>query len=75
MTFETSIIFTAADGRKFLRGMAGDPTDTELVNKAVELGAVSWRTLGTVEVQPGLKLVDVDYDPFGEKVKRVVRTF
>lgn len=71
---ETSVIFRFADGRKALRGLPGEATDTDLVNKAVELGAVSWMVLGTVEGRPDTIVCEVDYDPSGARTATVKRT-
>lgn len=69
---ETTVVFKAADGRRFLRGLK-DATDANLVNTAVALGAVAWTTLGTVEGGPDVVLNDIDYAPDGAKVRVVQR--
>ena len=70
----TVVVFRTADGMRYLRGLPGIPTDTDLVNAAIALGAVSWQTLGTVEGPAETKVTDVDYAADGTKVRSVTRT-
>jgi hypothetical protein len=70
---ETTVIFKAADGRRWLRGLPA-PTDEDLVNAAVALGAVAWTTLGTATGEANMILTDVDYAADGTIVKRSPRT-
>lgn len=57
----TVLFRSPVEGTKWLRGLPVDATDTDYVNMAVALGAVSWVTLGTVELPIGGTVTDCDY--------------
>lgn len=69
-----SVIFRKATGEKFLRVLAAPATDTDYVNLAVALDAVSWTTLGEFQLRPGHVVTECDYSRDGVKVRAVSRT-
>jgi hypothetical protein len=68
------VLFRApVEGTKWLRALPAAATDTDYVNTAVALGAVSWTTLGEVSLPVGGTVVEHDYVG-GVSVARRART-
>lgn len=64
----TVLFFDENSNVKALRGFVGEPTDEILVVTAQALGAVAWRTLGTLSGYASTKVTEVDYAPDGSKL-------
>ncbi len=70
---ETTVVFKAADGSRFLRGLRGTPTDEQVAEMASALGAVDHYTLGVLTGPAGTKVTEIDYAPDGSRLRSVTR--